>query len=102
MANQDSPLYERLGLDHGLSPPWTSNNISKALKFGLFITPPEEKIIERGKAFQMVNSRATYQCRLWIPETPSGEQQSLFPLQVMITVQYLPSLKSTSSILTCV
>ena len=47
MANQDSPLWERLGMDHDLSPPWTLLKLVKALKFRLLITPPEEKIIGR-------------------------------------------------------
>ena len=51
MANQDSPLWERLGMHHDLSPPWTSLNMAKALKFGLFIIPPEQQTIERNKAF---------------------------------------------------
>ena len=51
MANQDSPLWERLGMDHDLSPPWTLLNMVKALKFGLFIIPPEQQIIEKNKAF---------------------------------------------------
>ena len=51
MANQDSPLWERLGMDHDLSPPWTLLNMAKALKFSLFIILPEQQIIERNKAF---------------------------------------------------
>ena len=51
MANQDSPLWERLGMDHDLSLPWTSLNMVTALKFGLFIVPPEQHTIERNKAF---------------------------------------------------
>ena len=43
MANQDSPLWERLGIDHDLSPPWTSLNLVKELKFRLFIIPPEQQ-----------------------------------------------------------
>ena len=41
MANQDSPLWERMGIDNDHSPPWTLLNVVKALKFGLFIIPPE-------------------------------------------------------------
>ena len=59
MANQDSPLWERLGMDHDPSPHWTSLNMVKALKFGLFIIPPEQQTLERNKAFQMVNNWAT-------------------------------------------
>ena len=51
MANQDSPLWERLGMDHDFSPPWTLLNMVKALKFRLFIIPPEQCTIERSKAF---------------------------------------------------
>ena len=74
MANQDSPLWERLGIDHDLSPPWTLLNMAKALKLGLFITPPEQHRIERDKGFQMVTHRATYQRQPWIPDAPTGEQ----------------------------
>ena len=48
-------------MDHDLSPRWTSLNLVKALKFRLFIIPPEQSTLERIEAFQMVNIRATYQ-----------------------------------------
>ena len=51
MANQDSPLWERLGTDHDLSPPGTLLNMVKAIKFQLFIIPPEQRTLERNKAF---------------------------------------------------
>ena len=35
MANQDSPLWERLGMDYDLSHPWTSFNMAMALNLGL-------------------------------------------------------------------
>ena len=55
MANQDSPLWERLGMDHDLSPPWASLNIVKAIKSGLFTQPPAQHTIEKNVAHQMVN-----------------------------------------------
>ena len=79
MANQDSPLWERLGMDHDLSPPWTSLNMVKALKFRLFIIPQEQGTIKSGKAFQMVNNRATDQRQSWIPEAPTGKQELFIP-----------------------
>ena len=79
MANQDSPLWERLGMDHDPSPPWTLLNLVKALKFGLLVIPPEQRTIKRGKAFQMVNNRATYQRQSWIPEAPAGKQALFIP-----------------------
>ena len=51
MANQDSPLWERLGMDHDISPPWTLFNMVKALKFQLFIIPPEQQTLKRNKSF---------------------------------------------------
>ena len=51
MANQDSPLWERLGMDHDLSPPWTLLNVVKALKFGLLIIPAEQRTLKRNKAY---------------------------------------------------
>ena len=51
MADQDSPLWERLGMDHDLSPPWTSLNMVKALKFRLFLIPPEQQTIKRNNTF---------------------------------------------------
>ena len=50
MANQDSQLWERLGMDHDLSPHWTSLNIVKAIKSGLFAQPPVQHTIEENKA----------------------------------------------------
>ena len=46
MANQDSPLWERLGMDNDVNPPWTSFNMVKALKLGLFIIPPEQRTLK--------------------------------------------------------
>ena len=66
MANQDQPLWEKLGMDHKHSLPWTLLNMVTALKFGLLIIPPEQRTIKRGKIFQMVNNRATYQRQSWI------------------------------------
>ena len=48
MANQDSPLVERLGMDLYLTPPWTLINVVKAIKLG---APQEQKMIERGQPF---------------------------------------------------
>ena len=79
MANQDSPLWERLGMDHDLSPPRISLNMAKAFHLGLLIIPQEEKIIRRGQAFLMVNNRATYQRHSWIPEAPAGKQVLFIP-----------------------
>ena len=79
MADHDSPLWDRLGIYHDLSPHWTSFNIAKALKFGLFIESPEQHTIERNEAFQMVTYRVTYQRQSWIPDTPKGSQAILFP-----------------------
>ena len=66
-------------MDHDLSPPWTLLNIAKALKFGLFIEPPEQHTIERNKAFQMVTNRITYQRQSWIPDAPEGGQAVFIP-----------------------
>ena len=79
MANQDSPLWERMGMDHDLIPPWTLLNMGKTLKFGLPIVPPEQRTPERNEAFQMVNDRVTYQRQSWIPEAPTGEQVLFVP-----------------------
>ena len=61
MANQDSPIWERLGMDHDLSPSWTSLNIAKAIKAGLFAQPSAPHTIEENIAYQMVNNGLTYQ-----------------------------------------
>ena len=66
-------------MDHDLSPPWTLLNITKALKFGLFIEPPEQCIIERNIAFQTVNHRITFQQQSWVPDTPKGSQVVFIP-----------------------
>ena len=101
MANQDSPLWERLGMDCDLSPPWTLFNMVMALNLGL---PPKHSTIEEGKALLMVNNKVTYQRQSWIPNAPNLQacKWSLFLLQAMRIVQYLQSSKSPSSILTCV
>ena len=100
MANQDTPLWERLGMDYDLSPLWTSFNMVMALNLRLLIIPPKHSTIEEGKALLMVNNRATYQRQSWIPDAPSVSKWLLFLLPVMRIIWYLPSLKSTCSILT--
>ena len=51
VANQDSPLWERVGMEDDLSPPLTSHNMVKALKFVLSVLPREQQTIEMNKAF---------------------------------------------------
>ena len=53
--------------------------MAMALNLRLFIMPPEERTIERGKAFRMVNNRATYRRQSWIPEAPAGKQALFSP-----------------------
>ena len=79
MANQDAPLWERLGMDHDLSLPWTSLNMVMALNSRLLMIPPEQSTIEKGKAFLMVNNRATYQRQSWIPDDPARGQVLFIP-----------------------
>ena len=79
MANQDSQLWERLGMDHDLSPPWTLLNIMKAIKLGLFAQPPAQSTIEENIAHQMVNNGITYQEQSWIPDAPEGAQLVFIP-----------------------
>ena len=79
MANQDSPLVERLGMEHYLTPPWMSHNAVKAIKLRVLIVPQEQKTTERGQPFLMVNNRATYQRQSWIPEAPAGVQVLFIP-----------------------
>ena len=59
MANQDSPIWERLGMDHNLSPLWTLLNIAKAIKAGLFAQPSEQILRKDSAAYQMVNNSDT-------------------------------------------
>ena len=79
MANLDSPLVERLGMDLSLTPPWVLLNTAKAIKLRVLIAPREQRTIERGQPFLMVNNRATYQRESWIPEAPTGEQALFIP-----------------------
>ena len=79
MANQDTPLWERLGIDYDLSPPWTLLNMVMALNLGLLIVPPTQSTIKNDKALLMVNNRVTYQSQSWIPEAPAGEQALFIP-----------------------
>ena len=79
MANQDSLLWERLGIDYDLSPPWTSFNMVMALNLGLLIVPPEHSTIKEGKPLLMVNNKVTYQRQSWIPNAPAGMQAVFIP-----------------------
>ena len=53
--------------------------MTKALKLGLLIIPQEQRAIERGKAFILVNNRANYQRQSWIHEAPAGKQALFIP-----------------------
>ena len=75
------------GMDHDLSPPWTLHNIAKALKFGLFIEPPEQSTIERNIAFQMGSPFKSSHGSL---THPKAAKQSLSLLQEQTTTQYPP------------
>ena len=79
MANQDSPLWERLGMDYDISPPWTFFNMAMTLNLGLLIIPLEHSTIKEGKALLMVNNKVTYQRQSWIPNTPTGKQAVFIP-----------------------
>ena len=60
------------GSDHDLSPPWTSLNIVKAIKSGLFAQPPAQLAIKENIAHQMVNNGLTYQEQPWVLNAPKG------------------------------
>ena len=74
-------------MDHDLCPPWTSPNIVKAIKSGLFPQPPAQCIIGKNIAFQMVNDRLTFQEQSWVPEMPKGTHLVLSLLQEQATVK---------------
>ena len=61
MANQNSPIWQRMGMDHDLSPPWTLLNIAKAIKAALFAQPSEQILRDDNRAYQMVNNGLTFQ-----------------------------------------
>ena len=79
MANQDSPIWERLGRDHDISPPWASLNIMKAIKAGLFAQPLPQHTIEEKRAYLMVNNGLTFQEQSWVPDAQEGSQLVLIP-----------------------
>ena len=66
-------------MDHDLSPPWTSHNIVKAIKAGLFAQPLLQCTTEKKKAYLMVNNRLTFQEQSWVPEACEGAQLVLIP-----------------------
>ena len=79
MANQDSPIWERLGMYHDLSPPWTLLNIMKTIKAGLFAQPSAQCTIEENIAYQMANNGLAYQEQSWIPDACEGAQLVFIP-----------------------
>ena len=79
MANQNSPTWERLGMDHDISPPWASLNIAKAIKAGLFALPPPPPTMQGKRAYLMVNNGLTFQKHSWVPEAGKSTQLVLIP-----------------------
>ena len=61
-------------MDLDLSPPWTSLNIVRAIKAGLFAQPSAQCTIEENKASQMVNNGVTFQEQSWVPDACKGTQ----------------------------
>ena len=66
-------------MDHDLSPSWTSLNIAKAIKAGLFAQPSAPHTIEENIAYQMVNNGLTYQEQSWVPDACKGAQLVFIP-----------------------
>ena len=66
-------------MDHDLSPPWTSLNIVKAVKSGLFAQPSAQCRVEENIAHLMVNNGLTYQEHSWISDAPLGTQLVFIP-----------------------
>ena len=79
MANQDTPIWERLGTDHDISPPWTSLNIVKAIKAGLFAQPSPQCIRDENTAYQIVNNGLTFQEKSRVPNACKGAQLVIIP-----------------------
>ena len=51
-------------MDHDISPLWTSLNIAKAVKAGLFALPPPPHTMQGKRAYLMVNNGLTFQEQL--------------------------------------
>ena len=66
-------------MDHDLSPPWTSLNITKAIKAGLFAQPSEQILRKDNAAYQMVNNGLTFQEQSWVPSAQRGAQMVIVP-----------------------
>ena len=66
-------------MDHDLSPPWTSHNITKAIKAGLFAQPLPQHTIEKKKAYLIVNNGLTFQEQPWVPNAHDSTQLVLIP-----------------------
>ena len=68
-------------MDHDLSPPWTSLNIAKAIKSGLFAQPPAQHTTEENIAHQMVNTGSLTKNNHGSPMHLRAPNWSLSPLQ---------------------
>ena len=79
MTDQNSPLWEKLGMDYILSPSWTSFNMAMALNLVMLSISPIHRTAEMGKAILMVNNRATYHRQSYIHDTPTGMQAVFIP-----------------------
>ena len=66
-------------MDHDLSHPWTSLNISKAIKTGLFALPLPPCTTDKKKAYVMVNNGLTIKEQSWVPEAGEGVELVLIP-----------------------
>ena len=78
-ANQNSPIWVKLGMNHDLSPPWTWLNIAKAIKAGLLALLPPPHTTEGKRAYLMVNNGLTFQEQSWVPDAGEGTQLVLIP-----------------------
>ena len=89
-------------MDHDLSPPWTSLNIMKAIKAGLFALPPPLCTIEGKRAYLMVNNGLTLQEQSWVPKAGKSAHLVCIPATKVDNQEELPLSKSISCSSTCI
>ena len=80
MTDQDSPIWERLGMEYDVSPPCILFNMAMALNIGMLQKPCIYRTARVGEPTIMLNNRDTYQQQSYMQAAPKGMQLIFIPV----------------------
>jgi hypothetical protein len=80
-SQQNQPVWDAMGMDSNLSPPWTSFNIAKAVRVGILKSAPDSQpFVPPSKPIGLVNDSQTRQSHSLIDRHERGNQALYVPV----------------------